>query len=89
MSHEAPKGPPRATLEDRLRRLTLEQRQTLEAAKNAHRRASFHSDESRKHYDTTRLLLWKLRQQGVPIRTLGEALGITHTRVSAITKGMG
>lgn len=77
------------TLDDRLRRLTPEQRQTLAAAKNAHERGHYHITESKKHYERCRLLLWKLRQQGVPIRTLGEALGITHTRVSALTRDMG
>lgn len=80
---------PRATLEDRLRRLTPEQRQTLEAARNAHERARYHRDESTKHFDRMKLLLWKLRKQGVPIRTLGEFLGVTHTRVSTMTKKVG
>ena len=79
----------RLSLEDRLKVLTRDQRQTLEAAKNAHERGSYYVEQSKQHYDRCRTLLWKLRQQGVSIRTLGEYLGLTHTRISALTKKVG
>lgn len=78
---------PRAVpLEDRLKRLSADQRQTLAAAKNAHERGRYHHDERQKQFDRCKLLLWKLRQQGVSIRTLGEALGLSPTRITALTR---